>query len=264
MATASAKTDFPDKPSTASADEVGRFTAMAESWWDPHGKFRPLHQINPVRIAYIRDHACAHFGIDPLSDTPLKGLRLLDIGCGGGLLCEPLTRLGATVTGIDAGDKNIAVARLHAEQGDLAIDYRHVLPENMSAEAGTDFDIVLNMEVIEHVTDVDAFLKASTALLKPGGIMFLSTLNRTLKALALAKIGAEYILRWLPAGTHDWHKFVKPSELARGLRPHGVTITDLSGMIYKPFSDEWVLSANDLDVNYLAVATKAPDATESS
>jgi len=258
MATAAARKQAQDGPSTASLEEVERFTAMAESWWDPHGKFRPLHQINPVRIGYIRDHACARFGRDPLANAPLSGLRLLDIGCGGGLLCEPLTRLGATVTGIDAGDKNIAVAKLHAEQSGLEIDYRHIQPENMTTGAGNDFDIVLNMEVIEHVADVDAFMKASTSLLKPGGIMFLSTINRTLKALALAKIGAEYVLRWLPAGTHDWRKFVKPSELARGLRPHGVTITDITGMIYKPLADEWALSADDLDVNYLAVAVKPP------
>ncbi len=260
MATASAHGQNRQNPSTASAEDVERFTAMAESWWDPHGKFRPLHQINPVRIGYIRDHVCARFNRDPLSAAPLKELRVLDIGCGGGLLCEPLTRLGARVTGIDAGDKNIAIARLHAGQGGLAIDYRHVLPENLTAHekgAGSDFDIVLNMEVIEHVADVAEFLKASTSLLKPGGIMFLSTINRTLKALALAKIGAEYVLRWLPAGTHDWRKFVKPSELARGLRPHGVTITDLTGMIYKPLADEWALSTGDLDVNYLAVAVKA-------
>lgn len=257
MATAQARKQDQHATSTASPEEVERFTAMAESWWDPQGKFRPLHQINPVRIGYIRDHVCAHLGRDPLSNMPLKGLRVLDIGCGGGLLCEPLCRLGAEVTGIDAGDKNIAIARLHAEQGGLAIDYRHVLPENMARDAGANFDVVLNMEVIEHVTDVDAFLKASASMLKPGGIMFLSTLNRTLKALALAKIGAEYILRWLPVGTHDWRKFVKPSELARGLRPHGVTITDVTGMIYKPMADEWALSPGDLDVNYLAVAVKA-------
>jgi len=259
MATAQASQQKSQGPSTASAEEVARFTAMAESWWDPHGKFRPLHQINPVRIAYIRDHIAAHFDRDALADEPLKGLKLLDIGCGGGLLCEPLSRLGAQVTGIDAGDRNIAIAKLHAEQSDLAIDYRHILPEKMTAEIGSDFDIVLNMEVIEHVTDVDMFLKASTSLLKPGGIMFLSTLNRTLKALALAKIGAEYILRWLPIGTHDWKKFVKPSELAHGLRPNGVTITDLAGVIYKPMADEWQLSPTDLDVNYMAVAVKVAD-----
>ncbi len=243
-------------PTTASPEDVERFTAMAESWWDPRGKFRPLHQINPVRMAYIRDHAALHFDRDPLATEPLAGLRLLDIGCGGGLLCEPLTRLGASVTGIDAGDKNLAVARIHADQSGLDIDYRHVLPEDLATVAGADFDIVLNMEVIEHVADVDVFLRASTALLKPGGIMFLSTINRTLKALALAKIGAEYILRWLPMGTHDWSRFVKPSELGRGLRPHGVNITDLTGMIYRPLADQWVLSPSDLDINYLAVAIK--------
>ena len=255
MATTHPRKQDQDTSSTASAEEVERFTAMADAWWDPHGKFRPLHQINPVRIGYIRDHAATHFGRAPLADIPLKGLKLLDIGCGGGLLCEPLARLGADVTGIDAGDKNVVIASLHAEQSGLDIDYRHILPEALM-DAGNDFDIVLNMEVIEHVADVDAFLEASSSLLKPGGIMFLSTVNRTLKALALAKIGAEYILRWLPAGTHDWRKFVKPSELAHGLRSHGVNITDLTGMVYSPFQDEWKISNNNLDVNYLAVAVK--------
>lgn len=227
---------------------------MAESWWDADGKFRPLHQINPVRIAYIRDFACRHFERDALGAKPFDDLRLLDIGCGGGLLCEPMARLGATVTGIDAGDKNIAVANLHAEQSGLDIDYRHQLPEDLAKTKGS-FDIVLNMEVIEHVADVDAFLTASASLVKPGGVMVLSTLNRTLKAFALAKIGAEYVMRWLPAGTHDWRKFVKPSELARGLRSNGVDVSDITGMVYNPLEDVWSLS-RDLGVNYLVGAVK--------
>jgi 2-polyprenyl-6-hydroxyphenyl methylase/3-demethylubiquinone-9 3-methyltransferase len=243
-----------ENPSTASPEEVARFTAMAEAWWDPKGKFKPLHQINPVRIAYIRDFVCQHFGHDALGAKPLEGLKLLDIGCGGGLLCEPMTRLGASVTGIDAGDKNITVASLHAEQSGLDIDYRHQLPEDLAKTKGS-FDVVLNMEVIEHVADVDAFLTASAALVRPGGVMVLSTLNRTLKAFALAKIGAEYIMRWLPAGTHDWRKFVKPSELARGLRPNGVEVVDITGMVYSPLKDAWALS-KDLDVNYLVCAIK--------
>ncbi len=240
--------------STASPDEVARFTAMADAWWDPTGDFRPLHQLNPVRLEFIRDHLAKHFGREPLSDRPLNSLSVIDIGCGGGLLCEPMTRLGANVTGIDAGEKNIAIARLHAEQSGLDIDYRHQLPEDLSVEKGR-YDVVLNMEVVEHVADLDVFLTASAGLLKPNGVMVLSTINRTLKALALAKIGAEYILRWLPVGTHDWRKFVKPSELARGLRPSGVELSDISGMSYNPLHDEWRIS-RDLDVNYLAFGEK--------
>ncbi|MHA1597947.1 MAG: bifunctional 2-polyprenyl-6-hydroxyphenol methylase/3-demethylubiquinol 3-O-methyltransferase UbiG [Alphaproteobacteria bacterium] len=251
MATAEARQQT---ASTALPDEVERFTSIAEAWWDPNGDFRPLHQINPARIAYIRDLCAAHYDRDALSGNPLDGLKLLDVGCGGGLLCEPMRRLGADVTGIDAGDKNIAVAQLHAEQGGLDIDYRHQLPEDLAKTKGR-FDIVLNMEVVEHVADLGAFLEASASLLKPGGVMVLSTLNRTIKSLALAKIGAEYILRWLPPGTHDWKKFVKPSELAAGIRPHGLDVTDISGMTFRPLKDDWVLT-KDLDVNYLMFAVK--------
>ena len=240
---------------TADPGEVARFQAIADEWWDARGKFRPLHRINPVRIAFIRDRLAAHFGRDPLAEAPLKDLRLLDIGCGGGLLAEPMARLGASVTAIDAGEKNIAVARLHARQMGLEIDYRHVLPEALTELQGG-FDAILNMEVVEHVADLDAFLKASAGLLRPGGAMVVTTINRTLKSLALAKIGAEYVLRWVPAGTHDWRKFVRPSELAAGLASHGVTVTHLEGMVYNPLSDGWRLSARDLDVNYLAFAVK--------
>ncbi len=253
-APSSAQSPAQDPSSTASAEDVARFTALADAWWDTDGKFRPLHQINPVRIAYIRDFVCSRFRRDPVADKPLAGLKLLDIGCGGGLLCEPMCRLGADVTGIDAGDKTIATARLHARQSDLNIEYRHQLPEDL-ARTGGPFDIVLNMEVIEHVADVEGFLEASASLVKPGGVMILSTLNRTLKSFVLAKVGAEYIMRWLPVGTHDWRKFVKPSELARGLRPNGIDIRDVSGMVYNLFKDSWSLS-KDLDVNYLVCAVK--------
>lgn len=239
---------------TASADEIAQFTAIADSWWDPDGDFRPLHQINPVRLTYIRDGIARHFGRDIRAEQPLKDLNIIDIGCGGGLLSEPLKRLGANVTGIDAGEKNIKVASVHAAQEGLDIDYRCVLPERLAAE-GHQFDIVLNMEIIEHVADLNAFLGASGRMVKEGGVMILSTLNKTLKALALAKIGAEYILRWLPPGTHDWRKFVKPSELEKGLRPFGLKITDLKGLTYNPLSAEWLIT-DDLDVNYLAFAVK--------
>jgi len=241
-------------PSTASSDEVARFTAIADRWWDATGDFAPLHKLNPPRLAFIRDHLCLHFELDPLADLPLQGLTVIDVGCGGGLLCEPLARLGATVTGIDAGQENIAVAQTHAATMGLDITYRHVLPESLSEEDSR-FDVVLNMEVVEHVNDLGLFLQSSAGMLKPDGAMVLSTLNRTLKSLALAKIGAEYILRWVPPGTHDWQKFVRPSELADGLRPHGVEITDLKGVRYQPGCGQWVLGGN-LDVNYLAFATK--------
>ncbi len=239
---------------TASPEEVARFTAIAEGWWDPDGDFKPLHQLNPPRISFIRDHICSHFDRDAASLTPFEGLKVIDIGCGGGLLSEPMSRLGATVTAIDAGEKNIQIASLHAEQSGLKIDYRHILPEEM-AKIGDTYDIVLNMEVIEHVADLNAFMAASARLLKPNGLMFFSTLNRTLKSLALAKIGAEYILRWLPIGTHDWKKFVKPSELAQGLRPHGVDLKALQGISFNPVKDEWHLS-NDLDINYMGMGVK--------
>lgn len=251
---AKTKTNKTAAPSTASPDEIARFTAMAEAWWDPTGNFAPLHQLNPLRLEFIRDRVCGQFGRDPLSDAPFQGLDVLDIGCGGGLLSEPMRRLGASVTGIDAGKENIEVARLHAEQSGLDIDYHHRLPEDLTSEKGR-YDMVLNMEVVEHVADLDAFLAASAKLVRPGGVMALSTLNRTLKSLALAKIGAEYILRWLPAGTHDWRKFVRPSELAGGLRGHGIDITELEGMTFSPINAEWRLS-RDLNVNYLAFGVK--------
>jgi len=235
-------------------DEVARFAAMAEAWWDPAGKFAPLHRFNPLRIAFIRDRVAARLGRDPLQPKPLDGVRLLDIGCGGGLLAEPMSRLGAQVTGVDAGARNIEIARLHAAQGGIDIDYRHATVESL-AEAGERFDVVLNMEVVEHVADLGAFLGACAGVLAENGVMFVATLNRTAKAYALAIVGAEYVLRWLPRGTHDWRKFVKPSELAAGLRPHGLGIAELSGVSYNPLADRWRLG-RDLDVNYLAVVER--------
>ncbi|MEE9317365.1 MAG: bifunctional 2-polyprenyl-6-hydroxyphenol methylase/3-demethylubiquinol 3-O-methyltransferase UbiG [Rhodospirillales bacterium] len=244
----------PSRKTTASAEEIARFTAMAEAWWDPMGDFRPLHQINPVRLEFIRDNVARHFGLEPLGRAPFEGLTIIDIGCGGGLLTEPMRRLGATVTGIDAGEEAIRIARTHAERTGLDIEYRHQLPEDIGDEKDR-YDVVLNMEVVEHVADLDLFLSASAGLLRPGGAMVLSTLNRTLKALALAKIGAEYVLRWLPRGTHDWRKFVRPSELAAGLEAAGVRFIELRGVTYNPVFDEWRLG-RDLDVNYLAFAVK--------
>ena len=236
--------------STVDEGEIERFSRIAEEWWDPKGKFAPLHRLNPVRLGYIRDRAAAHWQRDPLGGSPLEGLSLLDIGCGGGLLCEPATRLGAAVTGIDAADRNIATARLHAERQGLAIDYREATAEALTAE-GRQFDIVLALEIVEHVADVDLFLQSCGRLAKPGGLVFLSTLNRTAKAWALAIAGAEYMLRWLPRGTHDWRKFLKPSEVVRGLRMGGVEAQEIVGVVYSPLSRAWSLNARDLDVNYM-------------
>ncbi len=235
--------------------EIAKFAAMAEEWWDPDGKFKPLHKFNPVRLAFIRDRLCEHFGKDPKAIKPLSGLRILDIGSGGGLLCEPLTRMGATMVGIDATERSVQIARTHAETQELTIDYRFTAAENLVTE-GAQFDAVMNMEVVEHVANVPAFLGASSALVKPDGLMFMATLNRTAKSYALAIVGAEYIMRWLPRGTHDWKKFLKPSEIAAILRQNDMQITDLTGVVFNPFNDEWKLSAKDLAVNYMLVASK--------
>ena len=240
--------------STVNPDEVAQFTRLAEKWWDPDGEFRPLHHLNPARIAFIRDHAATRFGRDPLADRPLRDLDLIDIGCGGGLLCEPMCRLGANVTGIDAGAETVNAARTHAEIMDLDITYRHVLPEDTGAD-GKRYDVVLNMEVVEHVADRALFMEAAANLVKPGGLMVVSTLNRTLKSLAMAKIGAEYILRWLPPGTHQWDKFVKPSEIAAALRKNGFKIDDITGAAYNPITGSWRLS-HDVGVNYMVLATR--------
>ncbi|MFQ5774845.1 MAG: bifunctional 2-polyprenyl-6-hydroxyphenol methylase/3-demethylubiquinol 3-O-methyltransferase UbiG [Kiloniellaceae bacterium] len=234
--------------------EVARFAALAEEWWDPAGKFRPLHQLNPTRLRFIRDRIAAHYGRDPLTEKPLAGLSVLDVGCGGGLLCEPLARLGAIVTGIDAAERNVEVARLHAREAGLDVDYRHATAEAL-AEAGERFEVVLNMEVVEHVADRAAFLEACACLVGPGGAMVIATLNRTPKAFLFAIVGAEYVLRWLPRGTHDWRKFLRPSELAALLRRHGLEIEELTGVQYNPLTASWRLG-RDLEVNYMAFAVK--------
>ena len=256
MAPDTATADAPQTKMSGTADteEVARFAAIAEAWWDPNGKFRPLHQLAPVRLGFIRDQVTKRFDIDPDADKPFEGLKFLDVGCGGGLVTEPLARLGADVTAIDAAERNIEVAKLHAAESGLDIDYRVMQPEDLVA-TGAAFDVVVNLEVVEHVADLNAFMTASAAMVKPGGGMVLSTINRTLKSLALAKVMAEYVLRWLPVGTHEWRKFVKPSELARGLRQAGMEITALEGMHYDPLSDRWRAGPN-LDINYLAFAKK--------
>lgn len=243
-----------EKASTIDPAEVAKFSAMAAEWWDASGKFKPLHKLNPVRLDYIRAHATSHFNIDSNARHPLDGLKLLDIGCGGGLLCEPMTRLGAQVTGIDASDINIEIARQHAHEQGLDIDYQQITAEQL-ADKRTKYDIILNMEVVEHVANVPLFLEAGTKLLKPGGLLFMATLNRTLKAYALAIIGAEYILGWLPKGTHQWEKFITPDDLASQLEATGLTIMDRAGATYNPLSDKWSLSHNT-DVNYMLAATK--------
>jgi len=255
---------------TVDPAEIERFSRLAEEWWDPDGKFRPLHRFNPVRLAYIRDRICERYGRDPAADQPLKGLSLIDIGAGGGLVAEPLARLGAKVTAIDASQRNIGVASTHAAAQDLAIDYRCAAAGDLVA-AGETFDVVLSLEVVEHVADRAAFLGDCGRLMRPagampagampggmmpGGMMIVATLNRTAKSFLLGVVGAEYVLRWLPIGTHDWRKFVRPSELAADLRATGLRIADLTGVTYSPLSDRFSLS-RDIDVNYLALAVRA-------
>jgi 2-polyprenyl-6-hydroxyphenyl methylase/3-demethylubiquinone-9 3-methyltransferase len=245
----------PNSAGTIDQDEVARFSRLSGQWWDPRGPMAPLHKFNPVRLGYIRDRAAGYFGRDPKRLDSLAGLRILDIGCGGGVLSEPLARLGASVVGADPSDSNIAVAQSHAAQSGLTIDYRCTTAETL-AEADEKFDIVLAMEVIEHVTDVGLFVDLSASLVKPGGLMFVATLNRTMKSFALAIVGAEYILRWLPRGTHQWDKFVTPNELEIAIEQAGLQLTDETGVIYNLLADRWQIST-DMDVNYMVVAEKA-------
>jgi 2-polyprenyl-6-hydroxyphenyl methylase / 3-demethylubiquinone-9 3-methyltransferase len=240
---------------TVDRDEVARFSRLAGQWWDRHGPMAALHKFNPVRLAYVRDHAAEHFGRDAKSLDSLKGLRILDIGCGGGILCEPLARLGAAMVGADPSARNVAVARRHAGQSGLVIDYREATAETL-ADAGELFDIVLAMEVVEHVADVGLFVDRAAAMVKPGGLLFVATLNRTAKSFALAIVGAEYILRWLPRGTHRWDKFVTPNELEIAIEQSGFRITGETGVIYDLFADRWRQS-RDMDVNYMVVAERA-------
>jgi 2-polyprenyl-6-hydroxyphenyl methylase / 3-demethylubiquinone-9 3-methyltransferase len=241
---------------TVDPGEVAKFQAMAAEWWDPEGKFKPLHMLNPCRLDYICAQVAAEFGRDLAGDLPFKGLRMLDIGCGGGLLSEPMARLGADVVGADAAERNIPVARVHAELSGLKIDYRHTTAEALAA-AGERFDVVLNMEVVEHVADPQAYLTACQELLKPGGLMVCSTLNRTAKSFAMAIIGAEWVMRWLPKGTHDWKKFITPDELYDLIRKAGLSPVDRKGMVFNPVTWTWRLSARDLGCNYVTTSVKS-------
>ena len=235
--------------------EVAKFEAMAAEWWNPNGKFKPLHLMNPCRLDYITRQISAEYGRDLTGPLPFAGLRILDIGCGGGLLSEPMARLGATVVGADAAPRNISVARIHAEQSGLTIDYRHTTAEALAA-AGERFDVVLNMEVVEHVADPLAYLTACHDLLKPGGLMICSTLNRNAKSFALAIVGAEWVMRWLPKGTHDWQKFITPDELYALIRRAGLDPVDRKGMVFNPVSWRWSLSDRDLSVNYVTASIR--------
>jgi 2-polyprenyl-6-hydroxyphenyl methylase/3-demethylubiquinone-9 3-methyltransferase len=239
---------------TVDEREVARFAALAAEWWDPRGRMGMLHKLNPTRLAYIRDTACRHFGRDPKARRCIEGLRVLDIGCGAGILCEPLCRLGATVIGADPAEANIAAARLHAERGGLTIDYRATTAERL-AEAGETFDVVLAMEVVEHVADLAAFVRCCAGMVSPGGLMVTATINRTLKSFALAIVGAEYVLRWLPRGTHRWDKFVTPNELEAVLERNGLRTIDERGVVYNILLDDWQLS-HDMDVNYMVAAER--------
>ncbi len=239
---------------TVDPAEVERFSRMAAEWWNPNGKFRPLHKFNPVRLAFLKRELSVHFNRDPQATNGLSGLRILDIGCGGGLVCEPLARLGAAVVGVDPSATNIEVARLHAAQSELDIDYRAATAEDL-AEAGETFDVVLALEVVEHVADVPAFLDITAGMVRPGGIMVVATINRTMKAFGLAIVGAEYVLRWLPRGTHSYEKLVRPDEVEAPLQEAGLTLLERTGVVYDPFRDLWKES-RDTNVNYMVLAAR--------
>ena len=248
------------RASSIDTAEVERFSRMAATWWDPRGPMAALHKFNPVRLAYIRDQAAARFDRDPKKLDCLKGLRMLDIGCGAGILSEPLARLGASVVGADPAEENIEAARTHAEATGVSVDYRATTAEAL-AEAGEKFDVVLAMEVVEHVVDVPAFVDSCASMVKPGGLLIAATLNRTLKSFALAIVGAEYVLRWVPRGTHQWDKFVTPAELERAIEDAGLDVIGERGVIYNPLADRWQLSS-DMDVNYMLVGSRPEEGKE--
>ena len=228
--------------------EIDKFSKIADEWWDPEGKFKPLHKFNPTRIKYIKENIINNFKLKKKS-KPLSGIKILDIGCGGGLLSEPMSRMGANVTGIDASDKNIKIAKVHSKKNKLKINYLCSSPEKLKATKK--FDVILNMEIVEHVEDIDFFLKSCSKLLKKNGLMFVATINKTLKSYVFAIVGAEYVLRWLPIGTHEWEKFVKPEDLKKILMKYDLSLNKLEGMNFNIFKDEWSIS-KDLSVNYIA------------
>ena len=235
--------------SSVNKKEIEKFSKMASEWWDPNGKFKPLHKFNPIRIKYIKENIISSFQLKKNTNKPLEKIDILDIGCGGGLLSEPMTRLGAKVTGIDASDKNIKIAKLHAKKNKLNINYLCSSPEKIKIK--DKFDVILNMEIIEHVEDINFFIKSCSKLLKKNGIMFVATLNKTLKSYVFAIIGAEYVLRWLPIGTHDWEKFVKPNDLKEILNQNNLKLEKLDGMNFNLIKDEWSIS-KDTSINYIA------------
>lgn len=243
------------RPTTVDPEDVARFSAMADEWWDPDGKFAPLHRFNPVRLAWLRGKFCERFGRDPQAMRPFEGLRLLDVGCGGGLISEPFARMGADVTGIDASERNVGTARAHAERTGVPVRYLATTAEDLRA-SGETFDAVLSLEVVEHVADVELFLASCCGMVRDGGAMALATLNRTPKAFLMGIVGAEYVLRWLPRGTHRWSQFVRPSELARALRANGIEVADMTGLSYDVLTGDWRL-APDVSVNYMMFGTKA-------
>ncbi len=248
----------PERLTSVSVDpaEMASFSRMAADWWDPAGPFKPLHIMNGARLSFIKDTVCEHFGLDPDIERPLAGLRILDIGCGGGLLCEPMVRLGAVVTGVDALERNLKTAKTHAAQSGLEVDYRHGTIEQMVESGEAPYDVVLNMEVIEHVANPPGFMADCGAMVRPGGIMLCSTINRTLKAFAFAIVGAEYVLRWLPRGTHQYAKLVKPAELSRWMTDAGLEVTEQIGMSLNPINNVWTLSG-DKSINYVTVGVNS-------
>jgi 2-polyprenyl-6-hydroxyphenyl methylase/3-demethylubiquinone-9 3-methyltransferase len=252
----SGATDAPTADASVDPHEIRKFAALAAEWWDPKGKFRPLHVLNPLRLGFIRDAVVEARGLDPAARRPLEGLRLLDIGCGGGLVSEPMARLGGAVTGIDAASESIAAARAHAEAGGVAVDYRATTAETLAESGVAPFDVVLALEIVEHVADPKSFLATCAQLVTPGGLLIVSTFNRTPKAFALAIVGAEWMLGWLPRGTHDWSKFLKPEEIAAPLRAEGFEVGEVVGVAYDPVSGEWRLS-RDTGVNYMLTARRA-------